>query len=428
MSYRDIIILGAGIAGISAGYHLSLKGKKSIILEKRKRWGGLCDNFEVGDFRFDYCVHLSFTNNKYVKELFAKSSKCYKYQPLSYNYSNGYWAKHPLQTNLFYLPIKEKINIIKDFIKTEHMFSQGSINNFENWLINQYGYYFYKNYPLKYTKKYWTLHAKDMSVSWIGNRMYKATIDEILFGAMTDKTPNNYYANEMRYPKAGGYKSFLTEMVKTCDIQTNKKVVEIDLKNKKLLFGDGNFGYFETLISSLPLPELIKIIKEVPNYVKDASKNLLYSTVHLVSLGFNRKDIAKYLWFYIYDENILPARAYSPNLKSPDNVPKSCSSLQFEIYSSRRRPLGMSDDNLLNHVIEKGLKMNLFSKKDIKISDYKKVDYGNVIFDHNIQKNRKIVHDYLDKNGISYIGRFGKWDYLWSDQSLMTGKSIIEKI
>ena len=50
--------------------------------------------------------------------------------------------------------------------------------------------------------------------------------------------------------------------------------------------------------------------------------------------------------------------------------------------------------------------------------------YSNVIFDRDIYKNRKIIQEYLDNVGIKYIGRFGKWDYLWSDQSLMTGKNI----
>jgi len=194
-----------------------------------------------------------------------------------------------------------------------------------------------------------------------------------------------------------------------------------------MIFKDGSFEYYEDLISSLPLPELIKIIKDVPSKVIVAAKKLRVTSVNLVSLGFNHPDVAKYLWFYIYNEDILPARAYSPNLKSLDNVPESCSSLQFEIYSSRRKPLKMTGDNILNHVIKKVIKMKLFTKNDIKVTDYRKVNYGNVIFDHNMEKYRTIVHDYLDKVGIKYIGRFGEWDYLWSDQSLLIGKKVMEE-
>ena len=67
------IILGAGISGISASYHLGLKGIKSIIFEKDDDWAGLCGNFKIDGFRFDKAIHLSFTKNAYVQELFSKS-------------------------------------------------------------------------------------------------------------------------------------------------------------------------------------------------------------------------------------------------------------------------------------------------------------------------------------------------------------------
>ena len=54
--------------------------------------------------------------------------------------------------------------------------------------------------------------------------------------------------------------------------------------------------------------------------------------------------------------------------------------------------------------------------------------YANIIFDFNRKKNLKIVHDFLDSINIFYCGRFGKWDYLWSDQCLLSGRSISKKI
>jgi len=422
------IILGAGISGLSAGYHLKKKNKRAIIFEKNDRWGGLCDNFEINGYRFDKCVHFSFTKNNYVKKMFSSSSPYYFFKPpISYNYYNGLWIKHPVQNNLLKLPVEDRIRIIKSFIEKYNKYENKNPENYEEWLRYQYGDYFAEKFPMKYTNKYWTYPAKEMSVSWIGNRMHKTTIDEVLFGAMSDNTENAYYTDEMRYPKKGGYKSFFKFMPEYCNIKYNHEAIEIDTNKKTVLFKNGYKTNYEVLISSLPLPELIKIIKDVPSEVSDVANKLEASSVHLVSIGFNRPDIAKYLWFYIYDKDILPARAYSPNLKTPDNVPKDCSSLQFETYSSKRKPLKMTGDNLLNHVIEKGINMKLFSNDDIKITDYRKIDYGNVIFFHNMEKYRKIVHDYLDKVGIRYIGRFGEWDYLWSDQSLLSGKKVVEE-
>jgi len=414
-----IIVLGAGISGISASYHLTQKGIENIVFEKDDDWGGLCGNFEIEGFRFDKAIHLSFTSDEYVKELFLKSTEYITHKPLAYNYYKGSWLKHPAQNNLEPLDLNEKIEIINDFVENPN--KKENIRNYEEWLKAQYGNYFSENFPIPYTKKYWTLEAKDLSTNWVGNRMYQPNIKEILKGAFEKETPNTYYASEMRYPVKGGYKSFLNYMRKDCDIRLNKKVIEIDTVNKIVYFEDNTSQKYDDLISSIPLPEYKNLIKDIPSKVKDACEKLKYTSIALVSIGLNKPKIPKHLWFYIYDEDILAARCYSPSIKSPDNVPKGCSSLQFEIYFSKDKPLNLTNDELIEHIIKKSEKMNVFNKEDIVIKDCRFLEYGNVTFYHGMENDRKIILDYLEKLDIKIVGRFGKWEYLWSDQSLISG-------
>jgi len=49
-----------------------------------------------------------------------------------------------------------------------------------------------------------------------------------------------------------------------------------------------------------------------------------------------------------------------------------------------------------------------------------------VVFYFEREKNVRIIYDYLKKNKVYYIGRFGEWDYLWSDESLLSGKRIAD--
>lgn len=413
------IVLGAGISGISCSYHLTQKGIENIVFEKDDDWGGLCGNFEINGFRFDKAIHLSFTTNEYVKDLFSKSIKYITHKPLAYNYYKGSWLKHPAQNNLEPLSLSEKIEIISDFV--ENLNKKENITNYEEWLKAQYGNYFSEHFPIPYTRKYWTLEAKDLSTTWVGNRMYQPNIKEVLKGAFEKETPNTYYASEMRYPVKGGYKSFLNYMRKDCDIRLNKKVVEIDIKSKIVYFEDNASQKYDDLISSIPLPEYKNLIKDMPIEVKNACEKLKYTSVALVSIGLKKPNIPKHLWFYIYDEDILASRCYSPSIKSLDNVPKECSSLQFEIYFSKDMPLKLTKEELMNHIIEKSKKMGIFKKEDIMIKDCIILEYGNVIFYQGMEDDRKMVLDYLENLNIKTMGRFGKWEYLWSDQSLMTG-------
>ncbi|GBE17342.1 hypothetical protein BMS3Abin15_01184 [bacterium BMS3Abin15] len=421
-----IAILGGGVSGISAGYHLGLRGIENTVFEKKPSWGGLCDNFTVDKkYRFDYFVHLSFGDDEYLNKVFSKSTDYNIHKPIGYNFYHGYWIKHPAQNNLASLPAEVKTKIILDFINRPDITDP---KNYNEWLLAQFGDFFAKNLPGAYTRKYWTIPANQMTTDWLGPRFSLPPLEKLLKGAFEEQQENYYYIKEMRYPRKGGFKAFLQKMAAKTNIHTNKEVVLIDLKSKRIDFSDHSSVYYEQLVSSLPLPELIKRIKDVPSAVLEASKKLLNTSGQLVSLGFNRPDIPKNLWFYIYDEDILPARAYSPSLEALDNAPADKSSLQFETYFSKKKRAKLKGGALIEHIVEKGVKMGLFSNKDIEVSDYREVKYANVVFDFNRKKNVAIIHEYFDEKKISYIGRFGEWAYLWSNHCILSGKRGAEKL
>ena len=131
------------------------------------------------------------------------------------------------------------------------------------------------------------------------------------------------------------------------------------------------------------------MLDNVPEDVKKAAENLMHTSGYMVSLGFNKPDIAKHLWFYIYDEDILASRVYSPNLKSPDNVPEGCSSLQAEIFFSNKAKIPAAD-KVLENTINKLIEMGIFKEEDLIVKDIRFEKYANVIFDKDIYKNRAI--------------------------------------
>lgn len=416
------VILGSGIAGISAGYHLEKSGEKVVIYEKNNDWGGLCGNFTIDGFRFDKFVHFTFTDDPYIKGIFEKSSPLYDHPSISYNYYNGYWLKHPAQNNLAPLPTEEKVNIITDFINRKQIPIE-EIKDYAQWLEVQYGNYFAHNFPFKYTRKYWGLEANELETKWVGNRMYSPDLSQVLRGSYEVQDETFYYTKYMRYPKKGGFRSILDDCRKGLDIRFNKEVVKINPKEKIVTFKDGTSEKYERLISSLPLPEIVNMIDDIPKEVVEAGKNLHNTCGYMVSLGFKRADVAKHLWFYIYDEDILSSRVYSPSMKSPDNVPDGCSSLQAEVFFDCKAQIP-NEGTVLNNTIDKLVKMGLFKEDEIVVKDIRFEKYANVTFDKDIYKNRQIVLDYLKEQNIESIGRFGKWEYMWTFHAFEDGKKV----
>lgn len=417
----DNLILGAGIAGLGASYNLFQKGRTSTVVEKDSTYGGLCGSFEIRGFRFDKFVHLSFTSSDIIKELFEKSTKeILKHQPVSYNVYKGLWIKHPAQNNIYPLSKEEKDLIIKGFLSRKKA-NETLIRNYEDWLRLQFGDYFAEHFPMVYTRKYWMKEACELRTEWIGQRVYQPSVEEVIAGSKTSDTPNTYYAKEMRYPQTGGYVTFLKIMADSSDIQYNKEVISIDTKEKKVTFADGTLLGYNRLISSIPLPEMVKIVQGVPSEIIVAASKLECTCGYHVSIALKTKNIPPYLWWYIYDEDNLSARVHSPSLKSPDNAPTGCSSLQMEVYCK----LGeYTEQEIKDRTVGKLIEKGIIKEEDILFVHLGFEKYANVIFTEPIYESRKIVRDFLALVGIETIGRFGEWDYLWSDQSLLSGLNI----
>jgi protoporphyrinogen oxidase len=419
--YVDNLILGAGIAGLAYAYEK--RNEKTVVFEAESFSGGLCHSFNLQGFTFDSAVHLSFTKDSLVKDIFDKTV-FYKHVPVAYNFYHGNWIKHPLINNLYPFNIQEKIAYIKSFVERG---KYETINNYGEWLQASYGEEIARRFYYIYTKKYWTVDPSCLTTSWIGIRLNIPDIEKMLFGAFSPDTGNDYYADEMRYPAGnGGYETFLRPLIGNVIIEYNKRAVNIDLSEKKVLFSDGTWCTYKKLASSMPLPELAGIIKNLPLKIQEEARNLKASKISLVSIAFNKPDISKYVWFYIYDEDIMAARVNCPGIKSKENVLPGCSSMQFEIY---HHPDDVVNERLVIENTLQGIrKMELCGEDDILFVDYRLLPYGNVLFLHGMEKRRDCIKEYLQSHGIDLIGRFGEWDYLWSDQSYLSGRRWAKKL
>lgn len=419
---NNTIILGAGISGLGAAYSLRQKGETPLVLEKDETYGGLCGCFTIDGFTFDRFVHLSFAKDERVLNIFNTSAKrIITHIPNPYNIYNRKWIKHPAQNNLYPLSAEEKSLIIKDFLSRPNNVEADKIDNYEQWLRIQFGNYFAEHFPMKYTKKYWMCEAKELETRWVGQRIYQPSVEEVIKGSQTADTPVTYYAKEMRYPASGGYRQFFSLLAEGTDIRYGKEVTNIDTTKKTVKTSDNTTYHFTRLISTLPLNLYPSLMPGMPEDIKEAARMLKATSGYHVSIALKTKDIPPYLWWYIYDEDILAARVYSPSLKSPNNAPEGCSSLQMEVYCAEN---AFTEQELKERTVGKLIEMGIIKEEDILFTHIGFEAYANVIFDKNIYVCREKVRKYLISQGVEPIGRFGEWGYLWSDQSLLSGLNV----
>ena len=423
----NVIILGAGISGLTVSYFLNKFKIKNLILEKQNKSGGLLKSFKIKKFIFDNFIHISHAKKLVVKKFFKKSAKNFLINPKPNNLYKDKWIDHSPQFHLNPLSLGERLKIIFSYLLRNR--NDGyKIKNYENWLRGTYGNYFAKNFPMIYTEKYWGTKSSDMSTSWIKFRMQPINLKDLLIGAFSKIYKNTFYSSQMRYPKKGGYESFLSILKKNNSIKLNKIITKIDLEKKKIYLNDGKKLNFSKLVSTIPLPEFCSLSKNISNKILKASKKLRCTAGILISIG-TKKKINMRTWFYIYDKKFKAARIYSPSKLSKYNSPKGTSSIQAEIFLDNKKNVS---NKYLNYVrdntIENLVKIGVFEKKDLKFVNIKFLKYANVICDKDYSRNRNLIFDYFKKYEVDFVGRFGRWAYLWSDDCFLLGKLTAEKI
>ena len=203
-----VVILGAGISGLTVSYFLNKLKVKNTIIEKDKVAGGLLKSFRIKNFVFDNFIHISHAKNSIAKNFFKKSSSYYQLNPKPNNLYKKIWIDHSPQFHLYPLSFQEKFKIILSYLKRNKK-KDFRIKNYENWLKGAYGNYFAKNFPMKYTEKYWATKSKNLSTNWIKFRMQEISFWELIKGSFFKIFKDTYYSSDMKYPKKGGYESFL---------------------------------------------------------------------------------------------------------------------------------------------------------------------------------------------------------------------------
>ena len=427
-----IAILGGGMAGFGAAHRLHLEGVGSVLYEKKPYHGGHTASYKHRNgFIFDDGPHISFTKTQRIQKLFAESVN-YEYEVIQArvnNYWRGYWVKHPAQCNLYGLPIDLIVSILRDFIDIQYN-GHNEINSYADWLIAGFGKTFAETFPMEYGLKYHTTKAENMTTDWLGERLYRPNLEQVLRGALSPSTPDVHYVSHFRYPRYGGFVSYLNRFLNETTLQLGHEVVRIDPGKKELHFGNGVVAGYDHVISSIPLPDLIPMISRVPGDVLEASQRLAWTTCVVVNIGLNRENISEAHWSYFYDQAVTFTRLSFPHMLSPNNVPPGAGSIQAEVYYSQKyKSLDRLPHECIEPVISDLRRCGLIREDDdIVFSNAMLVPYANVIFDFQRTDALRAVHDYLDEMGIGYCGRYGEWGYHWTDESFISGEDAAQKI
>lgn len=424
-----ITVIGAGLSGLSAAYHL---GSDYIVLEREAEVGGLCRSVATKGYVFDLAPHIFFTGNQYVSGLIDDllHGDLVRQARRAYIYLKGTYVEYPFEVNLHGLPRKTIDECISGFKERGRTQSR----NFLEWIHSTFGAGIARHYMVPYNEKVWKYPLDQMNVDWIAGRVPVPSMDEMIRGAK-EKVKKNYGPNAyFLYPRGGGIGAIADALAsRVGNISLNSEAVEIDPKDPEGV----NVTYREdggkkrtiesdAVLSSMPLPEIVKIMRDAPNEVVEASERLVYNSLICVNIGVDRPRISDKHWLYFPESEYVFNRISFPMNFSGETAPRDRSSILVEVtYRGTRPNLEETKIKVREGLIAAGIlrgddKIDVFDALDFK--------YAYVINDLDHRRNVAIIHDYLRGNRIHPMGRFGEWGYLNMDRSILSGRNAAEKI
>src|SRR4051812_29234240 len=154
----EIVVIGAGPAGLSAAYEVSKAGLHCTVLEKGSTVGGLARTEEYKGYRFDIGGHRFFTKSKLVDQMWHDllGPDLIRRPRLSRIHYKSRFFSYPLDPvgALVGLGVIESARCILSFLVAQVSPVKPELT-FEQWVCNRFGRRLFEIFFKTYTEKVW---------------------------------------------------------------------------------------------------------------------------------------------------------------------------------------------------------------------------------------------------------------------------------
>lgn len=426
-----ILVIGAGLAGLSTAYHL--QGRPCRVVEKEKEAGGLCRSYQMDGFTFDMTGHLLHFRQQAIRTLVEGllAGQLQQHSRRSYIYSYKTYTEYPYQVNTHGLPPEVVRECLMGFIATltaPPSTLKPEERSFKQWILESLGEGFAKHFMVPFNEKLWQVSLDELTSDWVSWLVPKPELKDVVNGALGVKDKAFGYNPSFLYPAQGGIgvlpKAFLSGIG---DIVYGSELMEVDTTRRRATFQDGRVESYETLVSTMPVPELVRRCTDLPKPIREAAGGLRCASVYNINLGVAREHVSDKHWIYFPERDYPFYRAGFPMNFSPALGPPGCSSLYVEI--SHQPEQTVSPATLIAQVRDGLERAGIFRPADeIVVADVKDIRYAYVLFDRHRVRALPAILSELESRGIHSIGRYGRWEHTSMEDAIAQGRQLAEKL
>jgi protoporphyrinogen oxidase len=429
MSERQDVILGAGLAGLSAAYTLQELGESDWqTYEREERVGGHARSVEVEGYVFDFGPHILFAADPeigaLIRDLLGTNFTSQSREAYIYHHAYGLYTRFPFQAHLHGLPTHLVLECLSGLVTAIDQRARGDFHpqNYDEWMRGYFGDGIAERLMIPYARKVWTVEPSEMDFAWIERRVPTPDVERIIAGALSDDVDQVGATAHFWYPKRGGIEALPRALGERVDhVHLGREVERIDIATRNAVFRGGESVAFDRMIYTLPLSQLPSLMSDLPPRVHAACTALRYQGIYCVNLGVDRPNVSDKHWVYFYEEGFTFHRLSFPANFTSHNVPPGKSSISMEIAFSDVRPL--ERERVVEDAIEALGRARILRPDDrVELIHMEEIVPAYVIYDLDHASNVDLIRAWLGEQGVLVAGRFGEWQYFNMDHAMKSGR------
>ncbi|MGE0145178.1 MAG: NAD(P)/FAD-dependent oxidoreductase [Planctomycetota bacterium] len=442
MSDRQVVVVGAGPAGLTAAYELSKHDVATTIVEKDPiAVGGISRTVVYKGFRFDIGGHRFFTKSEEVNKIWREilPDEFIRRPRLSRIYYNNKFFHYPLRPfeALFKVGPIETAHCVASYLWAKLFPSKEEVN-FEQWVSNRFGHKLYSMFFKTYTEKVWGMKCTELGADWAAQRIQNLSLGKAIKNALFPKKGDatiKTLIDEFEYPRLGP-----GQMWERCRdiVQERGHRVVMGHKIHRIHHHDGRItgvtivdaeGQIERLpatdvISSMPLSEVVRVLDpRPPAPILEAAAKLRYRDFLTVSLVIDAENLFPDNWIYVHSPQVQLGRIQNFKNWSPHMVPnqkQTCLGLEYFVFEGKGL-WAESDQALIDLGGREIEKLGLASQKDVRDGSVVRMEKAYPVYDAAFQAAVDTIRKYLaGMTGMQQIGRNGQHRYNNQDHSMLT--------
>jgi protoporphyrinogen oxidase len=444
----EVVIIGAGPAGLTAGHLLAEAGCKVTVLEADNTYvGGISKTVVYKGFRFDIGGHRFFSKSQEVEQFWTKilGNDLIDRPRLSRINYRGKFYSYPLKASeaLMNLGIFESALCVLSYVKAK-MFPVPNPRSFEAWVTNQFGKRLYRIFFKTYTEKVWGMSCKEISADWAAQRIKGLSLASAIKNAILPKPKAGDRSkviktliDSFRYPRLGpgmmwercaaqirhmGGQVLLGRRVETCRCDEKTGRWQVTARNAN---GELELRSADHIISSAAIRDVAAMLRPgLSDEAMNAAESLRYRDFLTVALISKDKLFLPDNWIYIHDPSVKVGRVQNFKSWSPELVPDPslcCYGLEYFCFKGDGT-WSMADDDLITLATQELHKLGLIDPADVLDGCVVRQAKAYPVYDDDYKQNVETFVKEVEQRypTLHMVGRNGMHKYNNQDHAMMT--------